>query len=183
MFPPTPETVTPETKKLPAWAVRYLKRFLAWFLTWVRPIASQRRFRITAYAIGIPLLIAILTGTVFYVRYSHLIDARLRDGPFRDSVNIYAAPLVVSVGDALTPADLVAELRMAAFAPASGEISAQSNAGSYRLTGGGVKISPAGSPGSSTTVFFANNQITRILADRKEVGECSLGSPLITTLS
>src|SRR5580692_9056696 len=155
MFPPTPETVTPETKKLPAWAVRYLKRFLAWFLTWVRPIASQRRFRITAYAIGIPLLLAILTGTVLYVRYSRLIDARLRNGPFRDSVNIYAAPLVVSVGDALTPADLGTELRTAGFA--------------CRLVDGGVKVSPAGSSGSSTTVFFADSRIARIVVDGKEV--------------
>src|ERR1700683_186326 len=109
--PVTPE-VTPELTEPPGRGVRYLRRFL----TFTRHIVSQRRFRITAYAIGIPLLIAILTGTVLYVRYSRLIDARLRDGPFRDAVNIYAAPLVVSVGDALTPADLVAELRMAAFA-------------------------------------------------------------------
>jgi penicillin-binding protein 1B len=160
MFPPSTENDQPN------WRVRYLTRFLAWFLTCLRHIASQRRFRITAYAVGIPMLLAILTGTVLYVRYSRLIDARLRDGVFRDSVNIYAAPLVVSVGDALTSADLAAELRMAGLA--------------CRLIDGGVKISPAG---SSITVFFANNQVARVLVNGKEVRESTLGSPLITTLS
>src|SRR5271155_5150480 len=126
MSPRTPETDQQYTKDLPGWGTR--------FLGYTRHIASQRRFRITAYAVGIPMLLAVLAGTVLYVRYSRLIDARLRDGLFRDSVNIYAAPLVVSVGDALTPAALIAELRTAAFA-----------AGSYRLIDGGVKISPAGS--------------------------------------
>ncbi len=44
--------------------------------------------------------VAILTGAVLYFRYSRLIDARLRDGPFRDAVNIFSAPVVLSPGDA-----------------------------------------------------------------------------------
>jgi penicillin-binding protein 1B len=184
MSPPTPETgpqdpVTPETTELPGRRVHYLRRFF----TRAGHIVARRGFIITACVIGIPFLLAISTGAVLYLKYSRLIDARLRDGPFRDSVNIYAAPLVVSLGDPLTPADLVAELRTAAFTAASGEASPRSNAGSYRLTDGEVKISPASSPGSSITVFFARDQIARILVDGKEVVESTLGSPLITTLS
>src|ERR1039457_2919833 len=99
---------------------------------------SYRWIRITGCAIGIPLLLAVVSGTVAYVRYSRLIDARLRDGPYRRSVNIYAAPLVLSPGDTLTPVALAAELESAGFVAkkaATGKSRAQSNAGTYRVAG------------------------------------------------
>jgi penicillin-binding protein 1B len=156
------------------------------FLRWLRRIATRRRLVVAACIVGIPLLLAIFTGAVLYIRYSRLIDARLRDGPFRDSVNIYAAPLALSPGDALTPADLAAELETAGFAAKVAprdEASGQSDAGSYRMSDGKVEIFPSGSPGSSTIVFITNGQIARIVSNGKEVQETMLGSPLITTLS
>jgi len=132
------------------------------------------------------VLLAIVAAGALYIRYSRLIDARLLDGPFRDSVNIYAAPIVLSPGDALTPVDLAAELETAGFAAKAavpGAAPAKSNAGSYRMSDGKVEIFPAASPGSSTIVFIANNQIAHIVANGGEVKETTLEAPLITTLS
>src|ERR1700733_4605841 len=152
------------------------------FLTQLRRIATPRRLKIAAFAVGIPLSLLVLSGIILYFRYAHLIDARLHDGPFRDSVNIYAAPLVVSTGDAVTQAGLAAELETAGFA--SAKDSAASHAGLYRLFSDRVEISPAGSPGSTIAVFINNNnQIARIRSGGQELKEVPLGSPLITTLT
>jgi len=105
----------------------------------------------------------------------------LRDGPFRDSVNIYAAPLVVSVGDALTAAELAAELKTAGFVARDAPV--ESAVGSYRLLDGGVRIFQADSPGSPVTVFIAGNQVSRISSKGKDFRESTFAPPLITTLS
>src|ERR1035438_10541484 len=145
---------------------------------WFERIFTRRRLVLSACIIGALILLVVGTFTVSYWKYSRLIDARLRDGPFRDSVNIYAAPLVLSVGDQVTPADLVAELRTAGYDRKPG-----ANAPSYSVSPGAVKILPAGSAGPSTVVSIANNQISRLVTNGKDVKENTLGSPLITTLS
>ena len=203
MLPPTQETdeqdPTPaarEPKPSADSGTWFPASVFAPFSKWIRRIASSRWLshrwvRITGCAIGIPLLLAVVSGTVAYVRYSRLIDARLRDGPFRGSVNIYAAPLVLSPGDTLTPVALAAELESAGFVAkkaATGKSRAQSNAGTYRVAGTKVEIFPAGPAGSSITVFIAGNQVARIVSqespsDGKEIGEFVPGSALITTLS
>ena len=145
---------------------------------WFERATASRNSRIAASIVVSTLFIVILAGAICYLRYSHLIDARLKDGPFGDSVNIYAAPLVLSVGDALAPADLVAELRTAGY-----DASPHPNAGSWRLLPDGVEISPAGSPRQPVTVFISHNQIDRMIAGGKEIKDSTFGSPLITTLS
>jgi penicillin-binding protein 1B len=168
-----PEQSTSQPTTRETWKARFLTR--------LREVATRRRLKIAAYAVAIPLSLLVLSGMIVYFRYSHLIDARLHDGRFRDSVNIYAAPLVVSSGDALTQAGLAAELETAGYAATND--SAPANAGLYRLFSDRVEISPAGSPGSNIAVFINNNQIARIRSDGKEMKEITLGSPLITTLS
>ncbi len=93
------------------------------------PILTRRRVKIAAIAVAIPLSLLMLVGIILYFRYAHMIDARLSDGPFSDSVNIYAAPLVISPGDAVTESGLAAELETAGF---STKASGRSNAGSYQ---------------------------------------------------
>jgi penicillin-binding protein 1B len=155
-------------------------------LAWIRSIAARRWIRITACAGGALIATAILTGAVLYFKYSRLIDSHLRNGPFRDAVNIYSAPLVLSLGDAQTPADLAAELETAGF---TGEVSgvkgtaARSNAGTFRLPGDQVELFPAGRSGPGIAVFIAGGQISRIVSNGKEIKEFVPGLPLITTLS
>ena len=127
-----------------------------------------------------------LTGAVLYFRCSRLIDVRLRDGPLRDAVNIYSAPVVWSPGDAKTPGELAAELEMAGFTDAASSAhapAARSSAGTYRLSAGKVEVFPAGTSSARTTVFIDGSQIARIVSNGKQIGEFVPGSPLITTLS
>ncbi len=59
---------------------------------------------VAAVSLGIPL------GIVYH-RISKTVDDRLAAGPFRSAVTYYAAPEVLSVGDAVSPVDLVAALK------------------------------------------------------------------------
>ena len=53
--------------------------------------------------------------TYYYIQYSKLIDAKLKAGPFTTTSRIYAAPMAVGVGDAVTPDAIAAELRRAGY--------------------------------------------------------------------
>jgi penicillin-binding protein 1B len=161
-------------------------RLWASLLAWIRSIAARGWIGAVACAAAALTALVILTGAVLYVRYSRLIDSHLRDGAFRDAVNIYSAPLVLSPGDAQTPADLAAELGTAGFTSEVSGIkrpAARSNAGTFRLSGDKVEVFPAGRSGPGIAVFVAGGQISRIVSDGKEIREFVPGSPLITTLS
>src|SRR5579872_3628704 len=58
--------------------------------------------------------------TYLYVRYSHLIDEKLRIGPFANTSKIYAAPKLIGVGDQLSPEELVLDLRRAGYSDSRG---------------------------------------------------------------
>jgi len=64
------------------------------------------------------LALGITFGTIgftyYYVKYSRLIDEKLRT-PFTDTSKIYASSKAVSVGDNMLPSDLVDRLRRAGF--------------------------------------------------------------------
>jgi penicillin-binding protein 1B len=167
------QSLTGEAGQPPAWKARLMER--------LRRVVTRRHLKIAAFVLGIPMSLLLLSGMILYSRYAHLIDARLSEGPFGDSVNIYAAPLVVSTGDAVTQAGLAAELDTAGFAAPG--VPAQANGGSYRLFSDRVEILPADSKGTATAVFIANNQIARIRSNGQELKEINLGSPLITTMS
>jgi penicillin-binding protein 1B len=147
---------------------------------WARVLARRRRL-VTASAIGILVVLAALFMLVSYDRYARLIDARLKNGPFHDSVNIYAAALALSTGDQMTQEDLIAALRTAGYAEAS---SSRAGLGmnSWRILPDAVEVSTNRSA-SPVTVYFANNQISRLLIGGREVKVAQLGAPLMTTLS
>jgi len=62
----------------------------------------------------------VLGFTYFYVKYSRLIDQKLSAGPFANTSKIYAAPKVIGVGDPLSAAEIVLELRRAGYSEARG---------------------------------------------------------------
>ncbi len=144
----------------------------------VREARIKRRLKIAGLAAGIPLAIVLLLALVFYIRYSRLIDRQLQAGPFADSVNIYAAPLQLSAGDAVSEPDLAAELATGGY-----KESQAGNALSWRRGNGYIEIFPAEATVAPTRVFIANNQIDHIQIDGKEVRQAWLAPPLITTLS
>jgi penicillin-binding protein 1B len=104
-----------------------------------------------------------------YGYYARVIDQRMQGGPFADSVNVYAAPLSLSVGDETSVADLGAELRTAGYRESE--------------TGSELSIIPGGGQGARIRVLFANGRIARIENNGKDVRELNVAAPLITTLS
>src|SRR5580704_14731446 len=128
----------------------------------LRAAQTKRRLKIAGLAAGIPLTIVLLLALVFYIRYSRLIDRQLQAGPFADSVNIYAAPLQLSAGDAVSESDLAAELGTGGY-----KESQAGNALSWRRGHGYIEIFPANTTDAPTRVFIANNQIDHIQIDGK----------------
>src|SRR5882724_8440989 len=64
--------------------------------------------------------VGVLGFTYFYVKYSRLIDQKLRAGPFANTSKIFAAPRVVGVGDEMSPADVMLDLRRSGYSESRG---------------------------------------------------------------
>jgi penicillin-binding protein 1B len=75
--------------------------------------------------------------TYYYVKFSHLVDRKLRSGPFPSTSMIFAAPRAVTVGDALTPQEIVAQLRRSGYSD-----SRNSRMGWFHLREDAVEIFP-----------------------------------------
>jgi len=158
-----------ESAATPAWPARIRKR--------VAEVATPRRLKIAARAVGIPAGLFFLLFTVFYIRCARQVDRQISSGVFADSVNIYAAPLYVSVGDRLSADDVAAELDTAGY-----RSSPQPKALSYRVQKDRVEIFPEDG-GAPARVLFSGSEVARILSGGKELKQIFLASPLITMLS
>ncbi|HUI58110.1 MAG TPA: PBP1A family penicillin-binding protein [Bryobacteraceae bacterium] len=134
---------------------------------------------------GSALLVILLLSvfTVFYARYSRVIDEKLNAGPFTNTAKIFAAPESVGIGDALSPNDIAAELRR------SGYNESRSNpVGYYVLHPNEIEIFPQRDsyfdqePG---VIKFSGGRISQIvsLQDNTSRPEYQLEPQLITNLS
>jgi penicillin-binding protein 1B len=65
-------------------------------------------------------LICLVAFTVYYVRYSRLIDRKLRGGPFQTTSMVFAAPRVISLGDEVSPGEIINMLRSSGYGESSG---------------------------------------------------------------
>ncbi len=119
----------------------------------------------------------------FYIRYARVIDARLAAGPFSDSLNIYTAPRVVAVGDAMTRDEAVARLDRSGYTVERGN-----PVGWYHERPGALEIFPGpdGDPlGEPGVLEFRGGKISRIISleDNTERRQFSLGPSLIANFS
>jgi len=131
--------------------------------------------------------VVLLVSCIFYAKFGRMIDARLKHGPFSDSVNIFTSPRTVAVGDALTAEEMVAELR------SSGYTTSRSNPlGSYNVAAerpaARVEIFPGRDsfPGSEPAeLAFDHGKISRIvsLQDNTARQQMATEPRLIATLS
>ena len=119
----------------------------------------------------------------FYARFSKVIDEKLAAGPFANNAKIFAAPESVGVGDAVSPADIAAELRRAGYSEARGNPT-----GSYELRPNEITIIPG--PDSyfdqqAGVIKFSNGRISQIvsLQDNTSRSQYQLEPQLITNLS
>ena len=154
----------------------------------VKPGARAVRFLLSPVGKVLLVLLAlgITIGTVgftyYYVKYSKLIDEKLRAGPFADTSKIYAASKTISVGDKTSPAELVERLRRAGY----GESSAN-RVGWYHVRPGAVEIIPgpdAVEP-EAGVVKYDGGKISSIVStqDHTQRTQFQLEPELITNLS
>jgi penicillin-binding protein 1B len=134
--------------------------------------------------VGSVLLIAVwvLGFTYFYVRYSRLIDQKLRAGPFVNTSKIFAAPKMVGLGDTISPAEIVMELRRSGYSESRG-----SPMGWYNLRSDAIEIFPG--PDSyfkdeAGVIKFSGGRISQIISlqDNTDRSQFSLEPELITNL-
>jgi penicillin-binding protein 1B len=147
-------------------------------------LRQARPWRLAAIGVGVAAVALLAAGiAVSYVRYARLIDRKLKAGPFSQSVNIYAAPATLAVGDAITPERIVAHLRQSGYSP-----SLRNRNGRYNLRPNRVEIYPGPESyfGPEPAVLeFAAGHLFKIisLADNTERTEYELEPRLITSLS
>jgi penicillin-binding protein 1B len=76
-------------------------------------VPPQQIFRWVLITTGLFTVAATIALGVVYHRISRRVDERLAAGPFQNAVTYYAAPEVLSVGDAMSPAELTDALKRA----------------------------------------------------------------------
>lgn len=121
--------------------------------------------------------------TYYYAKYSRLIDQKLSAGPFARTSKIFAAPETMSVGDAVTPEEILADLRRAGYTE-----SRANPIGHFNLRPDALEIFPGpdsyfdqNEPG---VIKFRDGRISQIvsLADNTSRSQFQLEPQLITNL-
>ncbi|HKW96532.1 MAG TPA: PBP1A family penicillin-binding protein [Bryobacteraceae bacterium] len=134
--------------------------------------------------VGFILLVTfgVLSFTYYYVKYSRLIDQKLRGGPFGNTSKIFAAPKVIGVGDQITPDEIVLELRRSGYSESRGN-----PMGWFNLRPDAIEIFPG--PQSyfreeAGVIKFANGRISQIISlqDNTDRSQFELEPQLITNL-
>ena len=134
--------------------------------------------------VGSILLITVwvLGFTYYYVKYSRLIDQKLRAGPFINTSKIFAAPKVVGVGDDISPAEIVLELRRSGYTESRGN-----PMGWYNVRADALEIFPG--PESyfreeEGVIKFSAGRIAQIISlqDNTDRSQFQLEPELITNL-
>ncbi len=120
--------------------------------------------KIAAGTLAFLLLVAGGLFTYAWVHYSRIIDQKLKEGPFARTAMLYAAPEPVSVGDRVTPVELVAALK------ARGYTESRSNRmGWYNVRTDAVELFPgvdAYARSEAAVVFIQDGVVTRIVSSR-----------------
>jgi len=129
------------------------------------------------------ITLGFIAFTYYYVKYSRLIDRKLSEGPFANTAMIFAAPKTVSLGDRVSPAEIVAQLRRSGY----GE-SRSSRMGWYHLRPDAVEIFPG--PDSyfdqeAAVIKFQGDRIVQIVStqDNTERPQYRLEPEFVTNLS
>jgi len=151
--------------------------------SWVRVLLHPVG-RIVVGAILVLLLASMGIFTFYYVRYSRLIDKKLKAGPFQSTSMVFAAPQAVAVGDELAPAEIVAQLRSSGYSDSSGN-----RMGWYQLRpDGALAIFPGADSyfdDEAGVIKFSHGRVSQIISLRDNTDRMKylLEPDLITNLS
>jgi penicillin-binding protein 1B len=117
----------------------------------------------------------------YYVKLAGLADERLRTGVFAATLNMYAAPRTIAVGDRLSESDTIALLRQSGYTANEGN-----REGRYEVKPDAVAIfpDPDSDSGQGAVIHFSGNQVTAIVsADGIRTETYQLAPRLITNQS
>jgi penicillin-binding protein 1B len=144
---------------------------------WIRRLSRGQR-------IAISCLLAVLLA-VSYVgyRFSRLVDEKLLQGPYANTSNFYAAPVVIARGATLTPGQVTSQLRRGGYTEGG-----ENPIGYYKLTGDTLEIQPGSESyfkREPAQLKFGNGKVERIvtLHNNVTVAEYMLEPQLIANLS
>jgi len=132
------------------------------------------------------LVLGITTGlaifTYYYVKYAHMIEAKLAAGPFANTSMLFAAPRTVDVGDEVDPQEIATELRRSGY-----NESPNNRMGYFTLKPDEIDVYPG--PDSyfkrdEGVIKFAGRKVMRIisLTDNTDRTEYTLEPELISNL-
>ena len=151
-----------------------------------RPAPARHRLGMRLLRVFLIVAIAVaLVGSVvfgyYYVKYQHIVDARLASGPiFANTSQIYAAPKEVRTGQKLTTASIARDLRQAGY-------NSNNQLGTFQLTGDTISIKPGPQSYHATdgaTITTTNGEVRSITAENgASLAGYSLEPQLITSLS
>lgn len=131
-------------------------------------------------AVVVTLGLAVLT--YYYVKYSHLVEARLRMGAFASTSMLFAGPQLIAVGDNSSPSEIGAMLRRSGYSESS-----SAAMGYYNLRPDAIDVYPGPEsyfrrePG---VIKFQGGHVSKIISlqDNTEVSQYLLEPELITNL-
>ena len=140
--------------------------------------------RIILGVTGALALIFLGVFTYYWVKYSRLIDRKLRLGPFQSTSMVFASPRAVSVGDEMRPAEIIAQLRSSGY----GESSGNRMGWYHRRADGAVEIFPGQDSyfdDEAGVIKFSGGRVSQIISlrDNTERVQYLLEPELITNLS
>jgi penicillin-binding protein 1B len=130
---------------------------------------QRRAVRIGLIVSAACLMIAVTAFTAFYLKYSHIVDERIRRPIFNEPAQIYGRGELLSVGDKANAAAILVKLRNAGYVSTTADT--HSSLGTFAERGSTLEINPGpGSytPGKNAHIYFAGGEIERITGTRGE---------------
>ncbi|MES1257395.1 MAG: transglycosylase domain-containing protein [Acidobacteriota bacterium] len=130
--------------------------------------------------VSVPLLAVIVLAGIVYAHYSSELDRQLRAGAFPESANIYAAPLVLNIGDVVPLAGLRSQLNLCGYRE-----SGKSAPATFHISGNTLDVVPPRERGllAARILFGGKEQILRIAVDGRDAKTWVAGHPLMANLS
>lgn len=135
--------------------------------------------------IGAAVLFTLTLGvfTYFYVKYSRLVEAKLRMGAFANTSMLFAGPQLIAVGDVFSPAEVATLLRRSGYSEADNS----AVMGYYNLRPNAIEVYPGPESYFRRTpgvIKFDKGRVSQIISleDNTEVSQYLLEPELITNL-
>ena len=147
------------------------------------PLFHGREGRFLAASLVGVFVVSVFLFSFYYIRFALLVDLRLTAGPFSDTIDIFAAPHTLAVGDVITPTEVSTLLRNSGYSTER-----VNPVGWFNVRPNALEIFPGHNsyPGSQPGILeFSNGKISRIISpeDNTNRQEYRLEPQLIANFS